>query len=63
MQRTGVGQKRVPQLTREDKGSGTIDLMSRADQIHRKEQKIEEINRDMRGINSKPSNSLTGVPS
>ena len=29
--------------------------MSRADEIHRKEQEIEEINRDMRGINPKLS--------
>jgi hypothetical protein len=27
--------------------------MSRADDIHRKEQEVEEINRDMRGINPK----------
>lgn len=27
--------------------------MSRADEIHRKEQEVEEINRDMRGINPK----------
>jgi hypothetical protein len=29
--------------------------MSRADQIYRKEQEIDEINRDMRGINPKLS--------